>query len=187
MEVDRSKLVAGYVAQTALKTKAVIESAIDGVLFIDEAYSLTRSGSETDYGMECIETLMKAMEDNRDSLIVIVAGYPGLMLSFINSNPGLRSRFTRHLHFPDYAFDELWSIFTQMVNTNGLILSTEAAVAAQRSIKNIHELKGDHFGNARTIRTFFEEVVQRQADRLASQVDPSRSQMQMLESSDCDL
>src|SRR5207248_7068229 len=119
--------------QTALKTRAVIESAIDGVLFIDEAYSLTRSRSESDYGMECIETLMKAMEDNRDTLIVIVAGYPDLMLSFLQSNPGLRSRFTKHLHFPDYDFDELWLIFSQMVDANGLSLSTDAAVAAQRS------------------------------------------------------
>ena len=105
VEVDRSGLIGGYVGQTALKTKQVIESALDGVLFIDEAYSLTQSKSENDFGAECIATLLKAMEDHRDSLIVIVAGYADLMSDFLKSNPGLRSRFTKEVYFPDYSED----------------------------------------------------------------------------------
>ncbi len=110
VETDRSGLVAGYVGQTAIKTRKVIDSALGGVLFIDEAYSLA-AGGENDFGQEAIETVLKAMEDHRDDLVVIVAGYDGLMERFIHSNPGLESRFNRFLHFADYTEEELLAIF----------------------------------------------------------------------------
>jgi SpoVK/Ycf46/Vps4 family AAA+-type ATPase len=184
VEVDRAGLVGGYVGQTALKTKQVIDSAIDGVLFIDEAYSLTRSTSENDYGMECVATLLKAMEDYRDALIVIVAGYSDLMRSFLQSNPGLRSRFTREIHFPDYSSDELWRIFKHVVESNGYQLGAGAQEIARAHIDAIYELRGDNFGNAREMRTLFESVVQRQADRLALEANPSPHQLQVLASMD---
>jgi ATP-dependent 26S proteasome regulatory subunit len=184
VEVDRAGLVGGYVGQTALKTQQVIASAINGVLFIDEAYSLTRSNSDNDYGMECISTLLKAMEDHRDELIVIVAGYTHLMQSFLASNPGLRSRFTKQVHFPDYDSDELWRIFSHIVDINGYRLSESAAEAAQARIGAIYDRKGNNFGNAREIRTLFEDVVQAQANRLASQTDISPEQLQVFESTD---
>jgi hypothetical protein len=131
VEVDRSGLIGGYVGQTALKTKQVIESALDGVLFIDEAYSLTQSKSENDFGAECIATLLKAMEDHRDSLIVIVAGYADLMNSFLESNPGLRSRFTKDVHFPDYTGEDLWLVFDRIVEVNGFTLTADALDTAR--------------------------------------------------------
>ena len=114
VEVDRSGLVAGYVGQTATKTAKVIESALGGVLFIDEAYSLS-SKSENDFGLEAIDTLLKAMEDHREDLVVIVAGYDGLMDTFIHSNPGLESRFNRYLHFDDYSVDDMLAILSMQL------------------------------------------------------------------------
>jgi len=184
VEVDRAGLVGGYVGQTALKTQQVIESAINGVLFIDEAYSLTRSHSDNDYGMECISTLLKAMEDHRDELIVIVAGYTEPMQSFLASNPGLRSRFTKQVHFPDYGSNELWRIFNHIVDINGYQLSESAAEAVQARIAAIYERKGDNFGNAREMRSLFEDVVQAQANRLTSQTDIAPEQLQVFESTD---
>jgi len=184
IEVDRSGLIGGYVGQTALKTKQVIESALDGVLFIDEAYSLTRSKSENDYGAECIATLLKAMEDYRDSLIVIVAGYADLMTDFLESNPGLRSRFTKEVHFPDYTREGLWLIFDHIVEVNGFKLAADTVDSARAQIERIYGSRGSNFGNAREMRTFFESVVQRQANRLALEVNPSPKQLQVLESVD---
>ena len=184
VEVDRAGLVGGYVGQTALKTQQVIASAINGVLFIDEAYSLTRSNSDNDYGMECISTLLKSMEDHRDALIVIVAGYTDPMQSFLASNPGLRSRFTKQVHFPDYGSDELWRIFNHIIDINGYQLSESAAEAVQARIAAIYERKGDNFGNAREMRTLFEDVVQAQANRLTSQTDIAPEQLQVFESTD---
>jgi SpoVK/Ycf46/Vps4 family AAA+-type ATPase len=187
VEVDRAGLVGGYVGQTALKTKQVIESAIDGVLFIDEAYSLTRSKSENDYGMECIATLLKAMEDHRDALIVIAAGYTDPMRAFLESNPGLRSRFTKEVWFPDYTGNELLRIFNYIVDINGYKFAAGVREIARDHIAVIYQHKGDDFGNAREMRTLFEEVIQRQADRLASQLDISPEQLQTLESVDIEM
>jgi stage V sporulation protein K len=184
VEVDRGGLVGGYVGQTALKTQQVIASAMNGVLFIDEAYSLARPNSDNDYGMECISTLLKAMEDHRDALIVIVAGYTDPMQSFLASNPGLRSRFTKQVHFPDYGSDELWRIFNHIVDMNGYQLSESAAEAARARIAAIYERKSDNFGNAREMRTLFEDVVQAQANRLVSQTAMSPEQLQVFESTD---
>jgi AAA+ superfamily predicted ATPase len=147
VEVDRAGLVGGYVGQTALKTKEVINSAIGGVLFIDEAYALTRSHSDNDYGSEAVATLLKGMEDHRDELIVIVAGYTEPMKSFLGSNPGLRSRFTKEVWFPDYSADELWRIFEHIVRVNEYQLAPPAGEAARNHIAGIYEAKADNFGN----------------------------------------
>jgi stage V sporulation protein K len=184
VEVDRAALVGGYIGQTALKTKQVLDSAIDGVLFIDEAYSLTRSKSENDFGMECIDTLLKAMEDHRDTLIVIVAGYSNLMRAFLESNPGLRSRFTKVVYFPDYSPDDLWRIFKRLVEINGYQLDFRAEEAARFRIGEIYERKSDNFGNAREMRTLFEAVVQEQANRLAAEESISSDRLQMLTGDD---
>ena len=145
VEVDRSGLVAGYVGQTAIKTSKVLEGAIGGVLFIDEAYTLTSAGSENDFGQEAVDTILKAMEDHRDDLIVIVAGYTELMHDFIESNPGLRSRFNRYLEFADYTPAEMLEIFkvncTKSCYTpddaalDGLLAYFEGMPAAQRDMK----------------------------------------------------
>jgi hypothetical protein len=134
--------------------------------------------------MECIATLLRAMEDHRDSLIVIVAGYTDPMLSFLASNPGLRSRFTKEVHFPDYSSDELWRIFEHIVLGNGYQLSDCGAKSARTYIEAIYNRRHDNFGNAREMRTFFEAVVQEQANRLASQPHVSPKQLQVLESED---
>ena len=166
VEVDRSGLVAGYVGQTAIKTSEVIEKAKGGVLFIDEAYALTNRGGN-DYGQEAVDTLLKAMEDNRDDLIVIVAGYMELMEEFIHSNPGLESRFNRFLHFPDYSIDEMMAIFDMRCEQNGYTLAEEARPILRDVIKlESMDIKG--FGNARGIRNLFERAVTAQANRLAS-------------------
>ena len=149
VEVDRSDLIGGYVGQTALKTKQVIESALDGVLFIDEAYSLTRSKSDNDYGAECISTLPKAMEDHRDRLIVIVAGYADLMAGFLESNPGLHSRFTKEVHFPNYEKEDLWLIFDHLVEVNGLKLTADAVNYARAQIERIYDSRSTNFGALR--------------------------------------
>ena len=151
---------------------------------IDEAYSLTRSGSDNDFGAECIATLLKAMEDHRGNLIVIVAGYVELMLDFLNSNPGLRSRFTKEVHFPDYTKEDLWHIFDHIVEANGFQLAKEAIDCAEAQIERISSGRGTNFGNAREMRTFFESVVQSQANRLALEANPSPTQLQVLESID---
>ena len=129
VEVDRSGLVAGYVGQTALKTQEAVKSALGGVLFIDEAYSLS-SGGENDFGREAVETILKAMEDHREDLIVIVAGYDGPMERFLHSNPGLESRFNKYIHFPDYNGEQLMAIFKGQCEKNGYKLSPEAETEA---------------------------------------------------------
>ena len=165
VEVDRSGLVAGYVGQTALKTQEVIQSALGGVLFIDEAYSLA-SGGENDFGREAIETLLKAMEDHRDDLVVIVAGYDGLMEKFIHSNPGLESRFNRYLHFDDYTLDEMLEIFKMQCRKSQYTLSPDAEQDVRDFIYD-ENADGVTFGNARGVRNLFEQILTAQANRLA--------------------
>lgn len=164
VEVDRGDLVAGYVGQTAIKTKDCINKAMGGVLFIDEAYALTNRG-ENDYGAEAVDTLLKAMEDHRDDLIVIVAGYIEPMQKFLHSNPGLESRFNRFIDFPDYTLDELMGIFDLRMNKAGYTMGDEAR-AALRQLIDIERLDVKGFGNARGVRNLFETVIARQADRL---------------------
>ena len=163
VEVDRSGLVAGYVGQTALKTQKVIEKAMGGVLFIDEAYALN-GRSENDFGQEAIDTILKAMEDHRDDLVVIVAGYTELMDKFIHSNPGLESRFNRFLLFEDYTAEEMFDIF-KMRCGKGYVLAPEAEPLVRDYIAE--ESADSSFGNARGVRNLFEHILVAQNNRLA--------------------
>mgnify|MGYP004624473453 FL=1 len=177
VEVDRSGLVAGYVGQTALKTQKVIEKAMGGVLFVDEAYALNGK-SENDFGQEAIDTLLKAMEDHRDDLVVIVAGYTDLMDKFIHSNPGLESRFNRFLLFEDYSQDELMAIF-KMRCGKGYTLSPEAEPLVRDYIAE-ESADGDGFGNARGVRNIFEHILVAQNNRLAKMENVTREDLMTL-------
>ncbi|MBQ9663196.1 MAG: AAA family ATPase [Oscillospiraceae bacterium] len=176
VEVDRSGLVAGYVGQTALKTQEVIQSALGGVLFIDEAYSLS-SGGENDFGREAIETLLKAMEDHRDDLVVIVAGYTGPMEGFITSNPGLESRFNRYFYFPDYDGKQLMDIFRIQCKKNSYVLTPEAEEAALSMFNELYEERNENFGNGRDVRNCFEDMVVRQSNRVAAMENPTKDDL----------
>jgi stage V sporulation protein K len=164
VEVDRAGLVGQYVGLTAIKTERVVRKALDGVLFVDEAYALAREGERLDFGDEAIETLLKRMEDNRHRLVVIVAGYPRLMRRFLESNPGLRSRFSREIEFPDYSTDELVEIFGRFAFEAQYTIG-EGTPDALRSIF-AGAGRDDSFGNARFARTLFEQALNAQALRL---------------------
>ena len=166
VECDRSALVGGYVGQTAIKTQEVIQNALGGILFIDEAYSLA-SSSENDYGQEAINTILKAMEDHRDDLIVIVAGYPALMDRFLSSNPGLESRFNKFIYFDDYDDRQLYEIFMLMCDEASLKLDDMADTYLKEYFKKMYETRSKNFANGRSVRNFFEEVLTAQANRLA--------------------
>ena len=172
VEVDRSGLVAGYVGQTALKTAKAVERALGGVLFIDEAYALRGSG-DNDFGQEAIDTILKAMEDHRDDLVVIVAGYDGLMEEFIHSNPGLESRFNRFLHFEDYSDQELLEIFRGLCRKGCYTLDDRAEELVRGLIRRENQ-SGTSFGNARGVRNIFEKILVCQANRLAAMEQADR-------------
>lgn len=179
VETSRADLVAGYMGQTAIKTNKVIDSALDGVLFIDEAYTLSRN-SENDFGQEAIDTLLKRMEDNRDRLVVIIAGYTDEIRNFVNSNPGLASRFNRYIDFPDYSEAELAEIFKRLIATYDYTLSGDAKdVLAEQVAKAVRE-KDSHFGNGRFVRNLFEKAIERQANRLASATDLTKMSVSTL-------
>ena len=178
VEVDRSGLVAGYVGQTALKTQKAVEKALGGVLFIDEAYALNGS-SGNDFGQEAIDTILKAMEDHRDDLVVIAAGYDDLMDRFIHSNPGLESRFNRFLHFEDYSPEELLAIF-KMRCEKGCYQLEEEAEGLVRDFLQEENSDPESFGNARGVRNIFERVLVCQAGRLAGLEDVTREDLQKL-------
>lgn len=184
VEVDRSELVGGYVGQTAIKTQEVINSALGGVLFIDEAYSLVAGRGEGDFGREAVDTLLVEMENHRDDLAVIVAGYPAPMEEFLQSNPGLRSRFNKFIFFPDYTPDELYDIFTGMVDKNGYKLSDKAAEKAKKIFTDLYDYRDDTFANGRTVRNFFEKTMIAQANRLASVENIPDEQLILLEEED---
>jgi AAA+ superfamily predicted ATPase len=182
VETDRSGLVAGYVGQTATKVDEVVDRALGGVLFIDEAYSLLGSGAGSDFGDEAVATLLKRMEDHRDDLVVIVAGYPEPMDRFLDANPGLRSRFPRTITFPDYATRDLVAIFTSTAAEHEYRLDAEAA----REVDGwfARQERGRNFGNARVARNLFEACVAQQATRLAAVDVPSTDDLMTLTAAD---
>ncbi|MBF2080359.1 MAG: AAA family ATPase [Synechococcales cyanobacterium T60_A2020_003] len=172
IEVDRSGLVAGYIGQTAKRVDEVVVSALDGVLFIDEAYALVpREGGTRDFGQEAIDVLLKRMEDERDRLVVIVAGYTDEMATFIESNPGLKSRFNRYFYFNHYTPEELTAIYERMAGQGHFKLTLEARQKLFDLFQELYDNRDDTFGNARVARNLFEKSIERQANRLAVMSD----------------
>ncbi|WP_337967958.1 AAA family ATPase [uncultured Flavobacterium sp.] len=165
-ETDREGLVAGYVGQTATKVNNAVESSLGGVLFIDEAYALTQNAFGNDYGAEAVNTLLKRMEDHREDLAVVVAGYTEPMKIFIESNPGLRSRFNRYFHFDHFTPSELFQIFESFCSKSDFIISDEAKEKLTDTFELLYESKNESFGNARVVRNLFEKCVQNQANRI---------------------
>jgi ATPase family associated with various cellular activities (AAA). len=186
VEVDRSRLVAKYVGQTAPQVMEVVKEALGGVLFIDEAYSLVSRRSENDFGYEAVDTLIKAMEDYRDDLVVIVAGYPDKMEEFLNSNPGLQSRFNKYIHFDDYSPEELLEIFDRMCEKNGYKATPEAREKVGSMLKTLYENRSENFANARTVRNLFEKLLTVQADRLATMENISDEELVTITAGDVD-
>lgn len=179
IETDRAGLVAGYVGQTALKVHEVVNKALGGILFIDEAYTL--SGEGQDFGLEAIDTLLKLMEDNRNDLIVIVAGYTGKMSKFLASNPGFKSRFNKYLSFEDYSPAQLQRIFVQLCEKGSFKLTLEAEEKLLGIFKILHEVKDETFGNARLARNLFENTVNNQANRIIALTDITEEVLSTIE------
>lgn len=180
VEVDRSGLVGGYVGQTAIKVQEVIQKSLGGILFIDEAYSLTANKGENDYGLEAVDTLLKGMEDHRDDLVVIVAGYPDLMNEFLNSNPGLRSRFNKFINFADYNPKELVDIFKNMCNKSGYSATEECIEYVQKYFEKRYITRNINFANGRDVRNFFEMAMVNQANRLSCDMNISNEELEEL-------
>lgn len=176
IETDRAGLVGEYVGQTAVKTNKVINSAVGGVLFIDEAYSLYSESAE-DYGREAIATLLKRMEDERNNLVVVMAGYTEEMKQFIVINPGLRSRFNRYIDFTDYSPDELHQIFRRYIDKEDFKLTPESKLAFQKLFAEAYEKRDRTFGNARFVRNVFEKTIERQSLRVADITEPTVEQL----------
>lgn len=187
VEVDRSGLVAGFVGQTALKTQEAIDKALGGVLFIDEAYALANQDNANDFGREAIEVLLKGMEDHRDDLIVIVAGYTDLMANFIHANPGLESRFNKYFYFEDYDGGQLAEIFRSICRKNGYELDEAADKAVAEAFQVLYERRDENFGNARDVRNVFEAAVACQANCVASMEAPEKKDLMALTVADLDL
>ena len=183
IEVGRQDLVAGYVGQTAIKTKEVINKSKGGILFIDEAYSLTNK-SENDFGFEAIEVLLKEMEDNRDDFVVIVAGYDDLMNDFLESNPGLNSRFNTFIHFEDYDTKELVDIIEMQCNKNDYVISVSTKEKLASILDKVVKKKDDNFSNARYARNLFENAVKKQSIRVAELEDVNEEELKKLEIED---
>lgn len=179
IEVDRAGLVGDYLGQTANKTHALVTSAIGGVLFIDEAYTLTASKDDS-YGQEAVDTLLKLMEDNRDDLIVIVAGYTEKMKTFIDSNPGLQSRFSQYVHFEDYSPNELVKIFVSLAKEAHMLVNMNVRDDLARLFLALYEKRNEQFGNGRLARNIFEKTLMNQAQRLSNVESPTREQLTVL-------
>ncbi|MCD7760628.1 MAG: AAA family ATPase [Clostridiales bacterium] len=186
VEVDRSGLVAGYVGQTAIQTQKVIQSAMGGVLFIDEAYSLASQPGTNDFGQEAIDTILKAMEDHRKELVVIVAGYSNLMMKFIHSNPGLESRFNKYIYFDDYTGPELDEIFRSVCQKNGYQVEDALKERLPGFFQTLYDERDENFGNARDVRNLFEKLVSIQSDRVAQLEHPTREDLMTITCADFD-
>ena len=181
VETDRAGLVAKYMGQTAQQTDTVVQKALDGVLFIDEAYSLVpEGGNGQDYGQEAIATILKRMEDYRDRLVVIIAGYKNEMQRFIDSNPGLQSRFNRYIDFPDYSPQELTDIFKMYMKKNQYTMDGDAEAYLKTRLEIVVEKKDRNFGNARYARNVFEKSIQAQANRLAGKTGLTKEELSEL-------
>ena len=184
LEVDRAGLVAGYVGQTALKTMEAVKKARGGILFVDEAYSLVPDGSGNDFGQEAISTILKAMEDMREELVVIVAGYPEPMERFISSNPGLESRFGKYFQFEDYTGEELMDIFRLQCRKNQYVPDEETEQFCIDMFRDLYENRDENFGNARDVRNIFERAVSNQANRLSGMEKPTKEDLMRLSKED---
>jgi SpoVK/Ycf46/Vps4 family AAA+-type ATPase len=166
VETDRSGLVAGYVGQTSIKVEKLIDSALDGVLFIDEAYALKPENASTDFGQEAIDILLKRMEDYRERLVVIVAGYSEEMSRFIDANPGLQSRFNKYFYFDDYKPDELVAIFEDICTKNHFELTQPSKELLLEKFTGLYTNRNKNFGNGRLVRNIFEKTIEKQANRI---------------------
>ena len=184
VEVDRSGLVSGYIGQTATRVMEVVESAMGGILFIDEAYTLTSQKGEGDFGQEAVDTLLKAMEDNRDTLVVIVAGYTDLMEEFLDSNPGLRSRFNKFIKFEDYTPEQLLDITKNMAAKQDYVLSEEAKVKTLAYFEKRCADKPSNFANAREARNYLERAISNQAGRIVAIKDVDKDTLMTIEPED---
>ena len=184
-QTDREGLVGQYIGHTAVKTKARIAEAAGGVLFIDEAYTLSRfSGSGGDFGQEAIDTLLKEMEDRRDDLVVIVAGYPREMDEFIHSNPGLEARFSRVIQFEDDDAAELTQILCDMFKEHGYMVAPDIVERVESEFLRLTAVKTESFANGRTTRNMFEQAIRRHAQRLSSVPDASDLDLDVISASD---
>lgn len=165
-ETDREGMVAGYVGQTAVKVDKAVEESLGGVLFIDEAYALTQNATGNDYGSEAVNTLLKRMEDHRGDFAVVVAGYTEPMKEFVESNPGLRSRFNRFFHFDHFSPEQLFLIFENFCKSSDFIIDADAKEKLTDTFELLYTKKDENFGNARVVRNLFEKCVQNQANRI---------------------
>lgn len=184
VEVSRTDLIAGYQGQTALKVKSVIEKAKGGVLFIDEAYSITENDHSDSYGRECLTELTKALEDYREDLVVIVAGYTDPMEKFFESNPGLKSRFNTFIEFPDYEVEELEKILVSMCDNNDYILTEEVISIVRKFLEESVSKKDENFANGRVVRNLFDDLVMNHARRVAKITEPTKDELSMIRKSD---
>jgi hypothetical protein len=184
IETDRTGLVAGYLGQTAIKTREVLDNANGGILFIDEAYTLCQDNSQDQYGQEATDTILKYMEDNRGDIVVIVAGYNNEMVRFINSNPGLKSRFNKYFRFSDYSAEELYEIFKDMATKAQYTLDAGCQEKLKKYLFEVHSNKGENFGNGRTVRNLFERCVANQANRIISLANLSPHELMRLTAGD---